>query len=125
MARGPVSEENLQERVIKAILKMRPEAWVWHPVGGPYQTPGIPDLLVVIDGVLIGIELKFPKPGETVEHARDRATPQQRNQIKKINRAGGMAAVCVSVEESLDLIRRALIKNDEIRAARHAQSTTN
>jgi len=120
MPAGPVSEENLQDRVVKAIKKMRPEAWVWHPVGGPYQTPGIPDLLVCIDGVLIGIELKHPKPGETVEHARERATPQQRNQIKKINASGGMAAVCVSVEEALDLIRRALIKNDQIRASRSA-----
>lgn len=73
--------------------------------------PGIPDLLICLDGLLIGIEIKFPRPGESVEHARARATSQQRRQIRLINDAGGMAGVVTSVQEALDLIRRAFLKH--------------
>jgi hypothetical protein len=101
----------LQTRVVKAIKALKPGAYVFHPVGGPYQMPGIPDLLLSVDGLFIGMELKQPKPGESVEHARSRATPQQRNQIRKINESGGIAGVVTSVEEALDLIHRAKVKH--------------
>ncbi len=113
MTRGrqpPRTEKQLQARVWKAVIELRPEAWLFHPVGGPFQVPGVPDLLMCIDGMFIGMELKFPHPGESTEHARARATPQQRSQIKRINAAGGMAGVVTSVEEALDLIHRAFRK---------------
>jgi hypothetical protein len=70
----------------------------------------VPDLLLCIDGLFIGMEIKFPRPGESVEHAKKRATPQQRNQIRLINNSGGMAGVVTSVAEAMDLIHRAFVK---------------
>lgn len=114
----PRNEEQLQRRICKRILELRPNAWIFHPVGGPYQTPGIPDLLLCIDGLFIGMEIKFPKPGESMEAARARATPQQRNQIRLINNAGGMAGVVTSVDEAMDLIHRAFVKSERLREKR-------
>jgi hypothetical protein len=96
--------------VWRRIIAEHPTAWLFHPVGGPYQTPGVPDLLMVIDGMFIGMELKFPHVGESVEHARSRATTQQRAQIRRINLAGGMAGVVTSEAEALDMINRAYRK---------------
>ncbi len=60
------------------------------------------------------MEIKFPHPGESIEHARERATPQQRQQIRRIVNAGGMAGVVTSVEEALDLIHRAFRKRSAL-----------
>lgn len=108
----PRSEAQLQDRVWKNVIEAFPSAWVFHPVGGPYQTPGIPDLLIVIEGFFIALELKFPRPGESLDHARARATPQQRQQIRRINAAGGYACVVVSEEEAVRAIKRAFRKRD-------------
>ncbi len=110
----PRNEAQLQARIWKRIIEMRPNAWIFHPIGGPYQTPGIPDLLICIDGLLVGMEIKFPGLTESIEHARKRATLQQRSQIKRINLSGGMAGVVTSEAEALDLIRRAFVKHDAL-----------
>ncbi len=117
----PRNEQQLQTRIWKEIITFYPNAWIFHAVGSPYQTPGIPDLLICIDGLLIGMEIKFPHPGESVEHARARATLQQRRQIRFINLAGGMAGVVTSVEEALDLIRRAFLKRDILQQKREKE----
>jgi hypothetical protein len=109
-----VDEAALQRAIVKAILKLRPNAWVFHPVGGPYQQPGIPDLLICIDGLLIGMEIKHKKYNESLEHARNRATPEQRRQIRLINASGGMAGVVTSVKEALNLVNRAFVKHDAL-----------
>ena len=69
---------------------------------------GIPDLLMCTSGLLIGLEVKHQKAGESLEAARKRATPTQRQQFREINAAGGMAGVVTSVEEALELVQRGL-----------------
>jgi hypothetical protein len=118
----PRNEKQLQNRIWKEVIRLWPNAWLFHPVGGPYQLPGIPDLLMVVNGVFIGMEIKFPGPRESVEHARARATPQQRRQIRFINIAGGMAGVVTSVPEAMDLIRRAFVKRDILQQQREKES---
>lgn len=108
----PRTEAQLQNKIWKRIIADHPSAWIFHPVGGPYQTPGIPDLLVVIKGYFIALELKHPKPGESIDHARSRATSQQRMQIRRINAAGGYACVVCSVDEAVRAIERAFRKRD-------------
>lgn len=103
-----VRESGLVAAIQKEIRKQYPDAWLFKVVGNPYQETGVPDLLVCVNGLLIGIEVKFPYPNETVEHALSRATPQQQVQIMRINRAGGMAGVVASVEAALELIERGL-----------------
>lgn len=107
MSRPPRTERQLQARICKAVLERFPNAWIFHPVGSPYQLPGVPDLLLCLDGCFVAMEVKLPRPGESHKHAVLRATPQQRNQVRLINTAGGTAAVVTSVEEAIDLLDRA------------------
>ena len=103
-------EDALQAAVIKALRREWPGLWWLHPVGGMYQRPGIPDLLLCVDGLLIGLELKNPHPGESDEAARLRATSQQRKEIRGINGAGGTARVVLTVEEAVSTVREALAR---------------
>jgi hypothetical protein len=113
-----VNETGLVHAIGKAVKKHYPGALIYKIHGGPMQETGIPDLLICIQGLFIGAEVKHQKPGESEQHARDRATPSQRMQIMRINAAGGMAGVVLSVEETLDLIRRAFEKQESVRAER-------
>lgn len=101
-------ETGLVKAIVRAVRKHYPTAWIFNVVGHPYQMTGVPDLLIVVDGLLIGAEVKHPRPGESDQHARERATPGQRVQIQRINRAGGMAGVVITVEEAMELIERGL-----------------
>jgi hypothetical protein len=103
-----VRESILVGAIARAVHAHYPEAWIFKVAGGPYQVAGVPDLLVCIRGLMVGLEVKNQQPGETVEHARSRATPGQLVQIERITRAGGVAAVVVSVQEALDLLGRAV-----------------
>lgn len=92
-----------------AAIKQRwPTAWVAKIAGGPYQTAGIPDLLVVVDGRLIGLEAKAQRVGESVEHARGRATELQLAVIAAMQRAGATAGVVLTPEEAVELVESAL-----------------
>lgn len=105
---APTNEAGLVTSIVKAVLKRHPTAWIFKVHGGPMQMAGVPDLLFCIDGILIGAEAKFNRPGESLEYTRSRATPGQRLQIQRIIAAGGMAGVVTSIPETFDLIDRAL-----------------
>lgn len=107
------SEAGLQAQIVRAVRREYPDAWVFHPVGSPYQTSGVPDLLLSVEGLFVGMEIKFIRPGETKEHALSRTTVGQRFQIMKINLSGGIAGVVTSKEEALDLIARAFVKHSQ------------
>jgi hypothetical protein len=62
---------------------------IWGSDGG-FQEIGIPDLLVCYQGFFLGLEVK--QPGE-------KASPIQRQVLKTIEAAGGVARVVCSVEE--------------------------
>lgn len=102
------SEKGLQKAVVKALRKRWPDAWIFHPIGHPNQESGIPDLLVCIEGKLIGIELKHQKPGESEEHVLTRVSPTQWFQINRIRKAGGTSGPAWSVEQAVDLVEEAL-----------------
>lgn len=103
----PVNETQLVARIVKTIKAKYPTVYIIKIHGGPMQQPGIPDLLMSVEGMFIGMEVKHPKPGESLEHARSRATPTQRVHIQKIVNSGAMAGVVISVAEALDMIERA------------------
>lgn len=111
-AAAPRNESQLVGQIQKGVKLTHPSAYILKVHGGPMQQPGIPDLLIVVNGLLIGAEVKHQKPGESEQHARERATPMQRAQIQKINAAGGMAGVVLNLEETLGLISRALGKGN-------------
>lgn len=100
MARqGP--ETRLVNRIRDAIKAEHPDAWVMKVHGGSYQTAGTPDLLVCVQGRLVAIEVKAPKPGESREATYGRVTPLQRAVLASLLRAGAVAGVALSVEDAL------------------------
>jgi hypothetical protein len=105
-----INETALVGRIYKAIMREHPTAWVIKIVGHPHQESGLPDLLAVVEGRAVGLEVKNVRPGETHEHAVSRATPGQLVQITRIRRAGAVAEVVTSSEEALAAIRAALEK---------------
>lgn len=106
MAHG--RETALSKKIAKAVKRHYPSTWVFNVVGSPYQMTGVPDLLLCVEGLLIGAEVKAQRPGESREHAIERATPGQRSQIRRIREAGGTAGVVLSPDDALALIRQAL-----------------
>lgn len=104
----PSNEAGLVASIVKAVKKRYPETWVFKVVGSPYQMTGVPDLLLCVNGLLVGAEVKFVRPGESRAHALSRVTKGQRVQIRNINRAGGIAGAVTSIEETFDLIERGL-----------------
>ena len=101
-----MNERGLVTNIKKAIQREYPDSWVMKVHGSPYQMIGVPDLLVIIRGVVIAMEVKLPAARESAEHARGRASLHQIEQIRQINEAGGHAAVVLSVEEALDFIEQ-------------------
>lgn len=73
--------------------------YVFKARGDPRQTKGIPDLVGCRrnDGKFFGLEVKVPGRENTL-------TPNQAENLKRIRRAGGIAAVVTSREEALDAV---------------------
>lgn len=83
MSKVTISEAAYTKKVTQH-LKSLPKCWFFKVWGGGYQRAGIPDIIGVLNGRLIGIELKSSvgKPSAL----------QLRN-VKLINDAGGYAVV--------------------------------
>lgn len=108
------TETTLVNAIRKAMLDTYPGAYVLKVHGGGYQTVGVPDLILCVEGRFIGLEVKRPRAGETIDHARGRATPGQLAQIREIWKAGGYASIVVSVEEALTAVGMALAISDDL-----------
>lgn len=104
---GTNPETKLTNQIRAAIKKRWPDIWTVKIAGGGYQQVGLPDLFIVLHGRFIGLEVKCPKPGESDEHARGRATALQMRTLWDIEAAGGLGAVVVSVEEALRVVAKA------------------
>jgi hypothetical protein len=78
-------------------------AWVFNVHGGdnPFQEVGVPDLLSCLQGRFIGLEVK--QPGEE-------PSARQKVVLRRIEEAGGIAAVVTSVEEVERLLQRTIRK---------------
>lgn len=83
-----LSETNLKRDVIKFIKREYPKAWFYK--SADRFTSGIPDLVICLSGQFYAIELKV---------GNNDAEPIQNVVIRKIQKAGGRAAVCHSVDE--------------------------
>ena len=86
-----------QAKIIKWLKEAHPDAFVWKAQAGPYCRQGIPDICAIIDGHFFGFEVKRPELG--------RLSKIQEQTIKKINAAGGTAAVVsfpAQVQEVID-----------------------
>lgn len=91
----------LEKDIVNAImkyLKTVPECFAWKEHGGMYGTAGIPDIIACVSGRFYGFEVKTEK---------GRPTALQEASIRKINAAGGTAAVVRSVAEVRTLLEGA------------------
>ena len=78
-------ESYYQSRIIRWLKDTYPAAFVWKAAAGPYSQGGIPYICAIINGICLGFVLKRPELG--------RLSKIQEQAIKKINAAGGTAAV--------------------------------
>lgn len=61
------------------------------------QGAGIPDILACVNGKFVAVEAKRPSGG--------RLSKLQEHELKKIVKAGGVGAVCRSLEEFMEIVR--------------------
>ncbi len=88
------AETRLKENIKKAVKMKYPNAFMWK-VSDRY-TNGIPDLLIINNGVHTFIELKAGK---------NNTSRIQRFQIRRIKGAGGSAYVCRTVSEVMNVLK--------------------
>lgn len=95
----PHKESYYQGLILKYLKKTYPDAFVWKAAAGPYSQGGIPDICAVIHGRFYGFEVKRPEVG--------RLSKLQEQAIRKINHAGGFAAVVNTPADAQAVIDRA------------------
>lgn len=105
------NESQLVGQIMKALKEEFPEVWLLKVHGDGYQTAGVPDLLIAVQGYLIPLEVKHRKDSETVEHARERTSKLQKIELRKLRAAGFMADTVISVEETLAIVRNTVAGN--------------
>ncbi len=77
-------------QAIRRYLKTVPGCFAWKEHGGMYGTAGIPDIIACINGRFYAFEVKTES---------GKSTALQEAAIRKIQNAGGTAAVVRSVAE--------------------------
>ncbi len=85
-------------RAILRYLKTVDQCFCWKEHGGMYGTAGIPDIICCCRGRFYGFEVKT----ET-----GKPTGLQEVTIRKINEAGGMAAIVRSVDDVRRILKTA------------------
>lgn len=89
------SEKALQTKVKKLLLNRG--AYCLKIVGSPYLPIGTPDMLACYKGVFLGLEFKVGK---------NKPTPVQLENLRKIEEAGGVASVIRETEEIERILSR-------------------
>lgn len=83
-----VSEKDFQNRVLQYLNEHK----VWHYRTQMGMQAGLPDIIAIVNGMFVGIELKR-------EDGKGRATLQQEKVIADIRSAGGVAAIISGMED--------------------------
>ena len=92
-------ESRLQRKIRGALEAAYPRS-VWFKYhGGPFTRAGVPDLLGVVEGRFIALEVK--QPGES-------PSVIQRHMHARLRDASAIVAVVRSVDEALGVMRDAL-----------------
>ncbi len=87
----------LERTVRKAIidtLNSLPHTMALGLAAGPFQQPGLPDILCVVSGRAMFVEVK--RPGKT-------PTPRQAAMLARLSRAKALAAVAFTVKDAVKL----------------------
>ena len=89
--------ENEIVKQVKEYLKSVKDCFFWKEHGGQFGTAGIPDIIACVRGRFVAFEVKT---------ATGKVTVLQAVTIRKIQAAGGIAAVVRSVGEARAIIER-------------------
>lgn len=79
-----MAAEKVFENKIKKYLDSLPNCWYFKFWAGPYSKSGIPDIIALINGKFVGIEVK----GHT-----GKASELQKRNIRLINQCGGWGLI--------------------------------
>lgn len=90
-------ESYYQTKIIQYLRSEYPNAFIWKAAAGPYSQSGIPDVCVIIDGRFYGFEVKRPFIGKL--------SLIQKDTIRKIRKAGGVADVVTRVRDVKRIIQ--------------------
>ena len=93
-----MSEASIIES-IERFLSALPDTWWCKHHGSPFSRRGVPDLLVCFRGAFFAFEVKQPT---------GKATASQVLQIRRINEAGGVAAIVTSVDEVRTVMQKVI-----------------
>lgn len=97
-------EAKLQQEIQKLVLRNFPNAFIMKVHGNMYQKKGVPDLLIIINGITIFIEtkIKYNKPSAI-----------QLAVINEIKEAGCYAYVVYSIEEAKEVLKKSGVKKED------------
>jgi hypothetical protein len=82
----------------KRLLAKKWPFWYVKTAGSAFQRVGLPDYLLCVRGVFLGLELKHPDA--VAEDRWDLLSPRQKYEAGKITEAGGRIEVIQTVEEA-------------------------
>lgn len=88
-----MKESDLTKKIRLALKECYGGVWVKLP-GGPYMITGMPDLIGVVQGRFIGIEVKVPGREKTL-------TERQKLVLEQLQAAGALAFMTTSREDAL------------------------
>ena len=84
-------QKKIMDEIKKRAAAQKLPCVVWKAAQGPYSRGGISDVLAVVGGVFLAVEVKRPLFGEPSQ--------LQRDFVKSVNEAGGVAGFCVYPED--------------------------
>lgn len=105
---GEQPETKLVRKIRALITAELPDVFVLKIHGSPYQSAGLPDLLLLFRGGTFWIEAKCQRPGESEQAARARVTPRQSEMHERLRRAGCPVTVALSAPEALSWLAGAI-----------------
>lgn len=97
--------ENRVKRQIKDWLK-KEGIFHWSNAAGPYSIHGIPDIMAVRDGVLLGIEVKAPGKLKN-------ATPHQIKFIAQLEASGCLGRIVDDLSQVQEMVRHVDYSREE------------
>ena len=92
-------ESRLQRKIRTRLASEFPRSWFIKIHGSPFQPSGTADLLGCVEGLFFALEVKMPgeEPSEL-----------QKDSLREIRRAGGIAECVETEEEAVAIVRKAI-----------------
>ena len=91
------AEKYFQKKIMDALAKEYPDAYIVKVSQGAYSTGGIPDIMCIVRGRYFGFEVKRPVFGEV--------SKLQELAVQRINASGGTAAIVTYPEEAVSVLK--------------------